>query len=1340
MHQTDVPYEIVTNPAYGWLGPAPPEEAEFHVIGIDDPSRVEKFTHPDGREAVFLGSASGEMVPLRDGTNDATYNYVPNSSGLNGFRVASDAYQHMILDVVPWLVYGVSPLDETEISDRLAAFENSAMIRDLQALYVITEASIERAVPVSTVLSQLGLGIDQLRDALEGFGEQDLLPASVEQVLRGEEEAATRDQMSMFEALPDGLYGRADEACGVDEATVGDQWGLHFVALSGTRYRAGYETECSIVETRADNGGLFHVLECMADDGVEISAWPERWQVLSDTSFRIFETRDGTTDYILCEAEPEPVVRDPWTAAIVYDPNNGYIPCIMEADIVCLQAAGANAETLRFVAARAQEGGGGPVVPIDFQELGQVDIAQLGTFSVAGVTRPYFVNTLPESISAPLRPEADLTTLASQGDPTAAALLRQFADAYAWHFYVAGMRVLPDGAQRFSLVVVWTEFCRACPIIGFNIATVDYDLEGQFRAFETTGLFDNRAFGVMPNHSAQMLARNSALVQLALNLRGYQAGPMDGILGRRSLAALADFQREHRVNAGTGSLDMPTFEALADRATLFGTGLEHIDPAAQSCDDPATALSEVQILEFVENRSFGTREGAGRYVIREYGPTSRDTAYGEVSLSSDYGGTWETFIQQYAVQHGELCSRNLDGGGWYCERIRLCALPGEDVRVHFLDDRNQTSVTYELIGPAEVDGDIETAEEDGLPGRYETPEGFMQWLQVASRSTLVEARLVAREYQDRFPDARIFRASNGWFAITVALLDDHLGNEAYLSEQKGLGTVPTDALLTRGTTFVMELAVDPNEQVRPAFWYGQVVRNTPVYGEFLNEGQVERRYFGEVIPRGTELGVYIRDGDNCVITAHGNATVACSDLAGLESFPDSYAPDAEAPGESASDDLAPLTLADGVYAFDPQGCPVFDGTAREERQRIAANLRVTLNAGTFAQGEQTCPIMGLSESFDHSFLEMDCDYDGTPVAYSFEMWPFPPAVFLQSEETYTLCAAGQPVPDGAEETTRLVEDLRRQEPAFYSTMAALMDGEALEALLVAMQVDLGVDPTQVWSSPVYQRLMEGTVKIMLSPEVQRLMAHVGFPDTTYIYALEWPSLTDVRDMGLELVMDYAFDAVIAQIERGFEENEQPWDGGTFEVFFEAAIPATLHEAKFVLGALSDYRQGNYVDLSVNIFTESASVASDLYEAVQVFRDVQSINGGTVERAIAGAVVALQIQETMGLSGQRVPLMYSQDLNTISTPLIIGETAWNVDTGRKLRIVSELVLIRSLQMQGRDISGYVASFDRLISEYEGTPISLWDVYAQTVTLGVGGTREYSNFSWSVAIHLELEIED
>lgn len=84
-------------------------------------------------------------------------------------------------------------------------------------------------------------------------------------------------------------------------------------------------------------------------------------------------------------------------------------------------------------------------------------------------------------------------------------------------------------------------------------------------------------------------------------------------------------------------------------------------------------------------------------------------------------------------------------------------------------------------------------------GRSSLPNGF-RWMQVASRQSLDEAIVVAREHEAKFPGVSIFRTQNGWFAIVIgAIRSSEAANmiELYV----GRGWIPSDSVSTRGESF-----------------------------------------------------------------------------------------------------------------------------------------------------------------------------------------------------------------------------------------------------------------------------------------------------------------------------------------------------------------------------------------------------------------------------------------------------------------------------------------------------------------------------------------------------------
>ena len=89
----------------------PESKSIFHNIGYGE-AQVEKWVSIYGDEAVFLISADGESRVINDGINNGTFNYEPdpNSPG------------HIILDILPWVLWGASDDDTLTPEQRLSIF------------------------------------------------------------------------------------------------------------------------------------------------------------------------------------------------------------------------------------------------------------------------------------------------------------------------------------------------------------------------------------------------------------------------------------------------------------------------------------------------------------------------------------------------------------------------------------------------------------------------------------------------------------------------------------------------------------------------------------------------------------------------------------------------------------------------------------------------------------------------------------------------------------------------------------------------------------------------------------------------------------------------------------------------------------------------------------------------------------------------------------------------------------------------------------------------------------------------------------------------------------------
>jgi peptidoglycan hydrolase-like protein with peptidoglycan-binding domain len=85
-----------------------------------------------------------------------------------------------------------------------------------------------------------------------------------------------------------------------------------------------------------------------------------------------------------------------------------------------------------------------------------------------------------------------------------------------------------------------------------------------------------RAGSAEPSPEADLSRERRAAAQRALNARGYDAGPPDGVLGPRSRVAIRSFQAANDLGA-SGTLDMPTLQRLGVVASSEAT-----TPAASS--------------------------------------------------------------------------------------------------------------------------------------------------------------------------------------------------------------------------------------------------------------------------------------------------------------------------------------------------------------------------------------------------------------------------------------------------------------------------------------------------------------------------------------------------------------------------------------------------------------------------------------------------------------------------------------------------------------------------------------------------------------------------------------
>jgi len=372
------------------------------------------------------------------------------------------------------------------------------------------------------------------------------------------------------------------------------------IRVIGDNLTRSFETECSILRAETMDGLTGIQATCdgegmtsdvtwtwaiQADDRfVEYgNKWEKVWTRCASDSplaqFHADETEQG---------DPSASPRD-WTSAIAFDGDIKGIPCDYDMTESCMRGLGFGEEAIRF-ALRLKTSGAAGLHASHFHELGKVDFAILETYTNYAPSE-YFINTSPEDISAPPYRSGWLREVAS-GDLVAQRLALQYPGSSSWFNRIAGHRRMPSGHQRFALESIFTESCHACPIIGSTIVLVEFDASGRQVAADFMGMLDRRDLGERSysrDFTAAEIARTPRLVQYMLNSRGYAAGAMDGRIGSTTQTALAEFQRERGINAGTGILDPETLAALADTESYYrnGTAPASQEPPAPVDSDPS---------------------------------------------------------------------------------------------------------------------------------------------------------------------------------------------------------------------------------------------------------------------------------------------------------------------------------------------------------------------------------------------------------------------------------------------------------------------------------------------------------------------------------------------------------------------------------------------------------------------------------------------------------------------------------------------------------------------------------------------------------------------------------
>jgi peptidoglycan hydrolase-like protein with peptidoglycan-binding domain len=107
---------------------------------------------------------------------------------------------------------------------------------------------------------------------------------------------------------------------------------------------------------------------------------------------------------------------------------------------------------------------------------------------------------------------------------------------------------------------------------------------------------------IQPLASARAADSEIAAVQRALNEQGYDPGPIDGVLGRQTSAAIREFEKDHLL-LPTGQPSLRLLVALRKASEASPTALDPDGPPASTAEREASA-----VVENVEERPIRTLE------------------------------------------------------------------------------------------------------------------------------------------------------------------------------------------------------------------------------------------------------------------------------------------------------------------------------------------------------------------------------------------------------------------------------------------------------------------------------------------------------------------------------------------------------------------------------------------------------------------------------------------------------------------------------------------------------------------------------------------------------------
>ncbi|MBF9036144.1 hypothetical protein HKCCE2091_18010 [Rhodobacterales bacterium HKCCE2091] len=180
-------------------------------------------------------------------------------------------------------------------------------------------------------------------------------------------------------------------------------------------------------------------------------------------------------------------------------------------------------------------------------------VTETGAVDVADVFFPLRANTNSEQVivngsDGPIRVAEIFFSLTPPANAITRELLREYPTAFEpGRVGIAALRILPGGDQRFVLVDVVTDGCRACAPVAESIVYMDFD-GASLSGFRHLGWFPHDLSDGAEADSRRIADGDIPFLQTSLARLGYDPGPVSDGMTPETAAALSEFRVEHCID------------------------------------------------------------------------------------------------------------------------------------------------------------------------------------------------------------------------------------------------------------------------------------------------------------------------------------------------------------------------------------------------------------------------------------------------------------------------------------------------------------------------------------------------------------------------------------------------------------------------------------------------------------------------------------------------------------------------------------------------------------------------------------------------------------------------